>query len=123
MFEITHKINDFTHIIRGKPFNFLQKQLGVRHMHLTSLTIPLKACVFKLLVSCGTTLPASTGKAPLWVTNPQAAYSEIVEKQNLNDQITANIQNIIDNNQAMSEAVRTIYADIMDNIHRSGLYN
>jgi hypothetical protein len=84
MFKITHKINDFTHIIRGKPLNFLQKQLGVRHIYLTSLTIPLKACVFKLLVfplallffSCGTTPPATTNKAPPWVANPQDAYPD-----------------------------------------------
>jgi hypothetical protein len=53
----------------------------------------------------------------------QAFVLYIIEKQNLNDQIAANIQNIIDNNQAMSEAERAIYADIMDNIRRSGLYN
>ncbi|GHT60414.1 hypothetical protein FACS1894109_18040 [Spirochaetia bacterium] len=47
MFKITHKINDFTQIISGKPLNFLQKQLGIRHNFLTSLTLPLKSPNYK----------------------------------------------------------------------------
>jgi hypothetical protein len=53
----------------------------------------------------------------------QAYVLYIGAKKTLNDQIAANIQNIIDNNKAMSEAERAIYADIMDDIRRNGLFN
>jgi hypothetical protein len=45
------------------------------------------------------------------------------EKKSLNDQIVRNLQNIIDNNKAMSAAERAIYSDIMDDIRRNGLFN
>jgi uncharacterized lipoprotein YmbA len=44
------------------------------------------------------------------------------EKQSLNDQIVRNLQNIVDNNAAMSNEERKIYADIMDDIRRNGLF-
>ncbi|MDR1389849.1 MAG: hypothetical protein LBJ31_07715 [Treponema sp.] len=50
------------------------------------------------------------------------AYSLwIVPFKSLNDQIAANIQNIIDNNKAMSEAERTIYLDIIKDIRTRGV--
>jgi hypothetical protein len=45
------------------------------------------------------------------------------EKKSINDKIVRNLQNIVDNNKAMSAAERAIYADIMDDIRRNGLFN
>ncbi|GHV60658.1 hypothetical protein AGMMS49587_02710 [Spirochaetia bacterium] len=53
----------------------------------------------------------------------QAYVLYIGAKKSINDQIVRNIQNIIDNNKAMSEAEQAIYADIMDDIRRNGLFN
>ncbi|MDR2768267.1 MAG: hypothetical protein LBB82_08090 [Treponema sp.] len=51
-----------------------------------------------------------------------AAYSLwIVPVKDLNDQIAANFQNIIDNNKAMSEAERQIYLDIITDIRTRGI--
>jgi hypothetical protein len=44
-------------------------------------------------------------------------------KKTLNDQIVRNLQNIVDNNKAMSAAEQAIYADIMNDIRRNGLFN
>ncbi|GHT82529.1 hypothetical protein FACS1894137_01590 [Spirochaetia bacterium] len=52
----------------------------------------------------------------------QAYVLYIGAKKSINDQIAANIQNIIDNNAAMSEAERAIYADIMNDIRKNGLF-
>jgi hypothetical protein len=53
----------------------------------------------------------------------QAYVLYIGARKSLNDQIAANIQNIVDNNKAMSEAERSIYADIMADIRSNGLFN
>jgi hypothetical protein len=53
----------------------------------------------------------------------QAYVLYIGAKKSLNDQIAANIQNIVDNNTAMSAAEREIYADIMNDIRSNGLFN
>jgi hypothetical protein len=51
-----------------------------------------------------------------------AAYSLwIVPVKDLNDQIAANFQNIIDNNTAMSAAERQIYLDIITDIRTRGI--
>ena len=48
----------------------------------------------------------------------------VVDKKDLGNQIAANIQNIIDNNKAMSAAERAIYADLISDIRQNGfLYN
>jgi hypothetical protein len=44
-----------------------------------------------------------------------------IDRKRLDDQIAANIQNIIDNNKAMSEAERTIYLDIIKDIRTRGI--
>jgi hypothetical protein len=53
----------------------------------------------------------------------QAYVLYIGARKSINDQIARNLQNIVDNNAAMSEAERAIYADIMDDIRRNGLFN
>jgi hypothetical protein len=51
-----------------------------------------------------------------------AAYSLwVIPNEELNQQLAANYQNIIDNNQAMSEAEREIYRDIINDIRRRGI--
>ncbi|GMO15613.1 MAG: hypothetical protein Ta2A_25790 [Treponemataceae bacterium] len=54
--------------------------------------------------------------------NYQAFVLYIADKQAMNDQIAANLQNIVDNNKAMSAAERAIYADIMNDIRKNGLF-
>jgi len=50
------------------------------------------------------------------------AYSLwVIPKKDLNDQMAANYQNIIDNNKALSEAEREIYMDIIKDIRARGL--
>jgi hypothetical protein len=44
-----------------------------------------------------------------------------IDRKRVDDQIAANIQNIIDNNKAMSEAERTIYLDIIKDIRTRGI--
>jgi hypothetical protein len=45
------------------------------------------------------------------------------ERNPLNDQIARNLQNIVDNNAAMSAAERAIYADIINDIRANGFSN
>lgn len=47
----------------------------------------------------------------------------IFDKKVLNDQIARNLQNIVDNNAAMSEAERGIYADLINEIRVNGFSN
>jgi hypothetical protein len=47
----------------------------------------------------------------------------IFDKQVLNDQIARNLQNIVDNNAVMSEAERSIYADLINEIRVNGFSN
>jgi hypothetical protein len=44
-----------------------------------------------------------------------------IDRKRLDDQIAANIQNIIDNNKTMSAAERTIYLDIIKDIRTRGI--
>jgi hypothetical protein len=44
-----------------------------------------------------------------------------IDRKRVDDQIAANLQNIIDNNKAMSEAERTIYFDIIKDIRTRGI--
>jgi hypothetical protein len=53
----------------------------------------------------------------------QAYVLYIGPRKSLNDQIAANIQNLVDSNKAMSEAEQAIYADIMKDIRSNGLFN
>jgi len=45
----------------------------------------------------------------------------IVDKKILNDQVARNLQNVADNNKAISDAERAIYADLIANIRAHGL--
>jgi hypothetical protein len=47
----------------------------------------------------------------------------IIDKPVLNDQIARNLQNIMDNNAAMSEAERGIYVDLINQIRVNGFSN
>jgi hypothetical protein len=47
----------------------------------------------------------------------------LIDKKELNRQIAANIQNLVDNNTAMSAAERAIYADLIASISGVGLDN
>ncbi|MDR2509518.1 MAG: hypothetical protein LBC77_02610 [Spirochaetaceae bacterium] len=52
------------------------------------------------------------------------AYSLwVIPNEELNQQLAANYQNIIDNNKAMSEAERSIYRDIINDIRKRGITN
>jgi hypothetical protein len=53
-------IQDFTHVIGGKPFYFLQNQLGIRHNFLTSLTLSLKSPNHKALLPAYLPIEART---------------------------------------------------------------
>jgi hypothetical protein len=44
-----------------------------------------------------------------------------IDRKRLNEQIAANVQNILDNNKAISEAERTIYLDIITDIRTRGI--
>jgi hypothetical protein len=58
------------------------------------------------------------------VTECRAFALYIVEKKTLDDQVAANMQNIVDNNKEMSAAERAIYADLISSIRASGgVYN
>ena len=46
-----------------------------------------------------------------------------ISNEELNQQLAANYQNIIDNNKLMSEAERAIYRDIISDIRRRGITN
>jgi hypothetical protein len=46
-----------------------------------------------------------------------------VEKKTMDEQIAFNLQNIIDNNKALSEAVRSIYLDLIKDIRANGFNN
>ena len=53
-----------------------------------------------------------------------AAYSLwVISNDELNQQLAANYQNIIDNNKAMSAAEREIYRDIISDIRKRGITN
>jgi hypothetical protein len=43
-----------------------------------------------------------------------------IDRKNLADQVARNIQNIVDNNTAMSEAERAIYQDLINDIRNNG---
>jgi hypothetical protein len=53
----------------------------------------------------------------------QAFVLYIIDKKVLNDQIARNLQNIADNNAAISEAERAIYADLISEIRTNGFSN
>jgi hypothetical protein len=53
----------------------------------------------------------------------QAFALYVFNKQILNDQIARNLQNIVDNNAAMSEAERSIYVDLINEIRVNGFSN
>ncbi|MDR0909046.1 MAG: hypothetical protein LBM77_04705 [Spirochaetaceae bacterium] len=68
--------------------------------------------------------------ADFWILSKNKATAEeyytayslwTIPQTDLNDQIAANYQNIIDNNKAMSEAERSIYLDIIKNIRERGM--
>jgi hypothetical protein len=46
-----------------------------------------------------------------------------VDKKRMDDQIAGNLQNIIDNNKALSAAARAIYQEIINGIHLNGFNN
>ncbi|MDR3356151.1 MAG: hypothetical protein LBO04_03075 [Spirochaetaceae bacterium] len=47
----------------------------------------------------------------------------LINKKQLDEQVAANLQNIVDNNSAMSAAERAIYADLIAQIRESGGIN
>jgi hypothetical protein len=53
----------------------------------------------------------------------QAYVLYIGPRKSLNDQMAANIQNLVDSNKAMSAAEQAIYIDIMNDIRSNGLFN
>ncbi|GHT66152.1 hypothetical protein FACS1894110_09350 [Spirochaetia bacterium] len=57
------------------------------------------------------------------VVETQAFALWIIDRKELNRQIAANIQNIVDNNTAMSAAERAIYAALISDITGVGLEN
>jgi hypothetical protein len=54
------------------------------------------------------------------VTECRAFALWIISKKQLDEQVAANIQNIVDNNTAMSAAERAIYADLIAQIRSGG---
>jgi uncharacterized protein YjgD (DUF1641 family) len=44
-----------------------------------------------------------------------------IDRKRLDEQIAANIQNILDNNKAMSTAEKSIYLDIITDIRTRGI--
>jgi hypothetical protein len=46
-----------------------------------------------------------------------------VGKKTMDEQIAFNLQNIIDNNKALSEAARSIYLDLIKDIRANGFNN
>jgi hypothetical protein len=57
------------------------------------------------------------------VTECRAYALYIIEKKLLDEQVAANMQNVVDNNKAMSEAERAIYVDLINSIRANGGIN
>lgn len=57
------------------------------------------------------------------VTECRAYALWVIGRKQLDEQVAANIQNIVDNNKAMSAAERAIYADLIAQIRSSGGVN
>ena len=57
------------------------------------------------------------------VTEARAFALWSVDKKNMDEQIAFNLQNILDNNKALSQAARSIYLDLIKDIRANGFNN